>query len=158
MLLHSTSGPLSAAELTSYGTALQKLPGVGSVAAPAVSADRRTADYPVTLSYDPVSTKAVNAMKNSIMPGAHAAAPRGTYALVGGTTAVYSAIQRAIDHRKRVGVRRACPRELLQPHSGLTFESNFQCEADERRAGIEKPAHRCRRKRAHAALDQPPGQ
>ena len=32
------------------------------------------------------------------MPGAHAAAPPGTYALVGGTTAVYADIQRAINH------------------------------------------------------------
>ena len=32
------------------------------------------------------------------MPGAHAAAPPGTYALVGGTTAVYADIQRAVNH------------------------------------------------------------
>ena len=37
-------------------------------------------------------------MKNTIMPGAHAAAPAGTYALVGGTTAVFADIQRAINH------------------------------------------------------------
>ena len=98
VLLHSSSGPLSASELSRYGTALKALHGVGSVAAPAVSADHRTADYPVTLSYDPASTQAVNVMKSSITPGAHAAAPPGTYALVGGTTAVYADIQRAINH------------------------------------------------------------
>ena len=32
------------------------------------------------------------------MPGAHAAAPPGTYALVGGTTAVFADIQRAVNH------------------------------------------------------------
>src|SRR5438876_1829260 len=37
-------------------------------------------------------------MKSSIMPGAHAAAPHGTYALVGGTTAVFADIQRAVNH------------------------------------------------------------
>ena len=98
MLLHSSSGRLSAAELAGYGARLEKLHGVGSVAAPALSADRATADYRVTLSYDPVSTQAVAVMKNSIMPGAHAAAPPGTYALVGGTTAVYADIQRAVNH------------------------------------------------------------
>jgi putative drug exporter of the RND superfamily len=98
VFLHSTSGPLSASELSGYGTALKALPGVGSVAAPAVSADKATADYQLTLSYDPASTQAVGAMKGSIMPGAHAAAPRGTYALVGGTTAVYADIQRAVNH------------------------------------------------------------
>jgi RND superfamily putative drug exporter len=98
VLLHSSSGPLSAPELASYGTRLTALHGVGSVAAPALSANRATADYRVTLSYDPGSTQAVAVMKNSIMPGAHAAAPPGTYSLVGGTTAVYADIQRAINH------------------------------------------------------------
>ncbi len=98
VLLHSSSGPLSASELTGFGTALKGLHGVGSVAAPTVSADKETADYQLTLTYDPASTQAVSVMKNSIMPGAHAAASAGTYALVGGTTAVYSDIQRAINH------------------------------------------------------------
>jgi len=98
VLLHSSSGPLSASQLASYGTALKTLHGVGSVAAPALSADRATADYRLTLSYDPPSTQAVDVMKNSIRPGAHAAAPPGTYALVGGTTAVYADIQRAVNH------------------------------------------------------------
>jgi RND superfamily putative drug exporter len=98
VLLHSSSGPLSATELSGYGTALKGLHGVGAVGAPAVSADHRTAVYPVTLSYDPASRQAVGVMRSSIMPGAHAAAPQGTYALVGGTTAVYTDIQRAINH------------------------------------------------------------
>jgi RND superfamily putative drug exporter len=98
VLLHSSAGPLSASRLASYGTALKALPGVGSVSVPAVSADRATADYQVQLSYDPQSTKAVNVMKNSIEPGAHAAAPPGTYALVGGTTAVFADIQHAVNH------------------------------------------------------------
>jgi len=98
VLLHSTAGPLSAAELSGYGTALKALPGVGSVGAPAVSADHETADYQLTLSYDPASTQAVGAIRGTIMPGAHAKAPPGTYALVGGTTAVYADIQRAVNH------------------------------------------------------------
>jgi putative drug exporter of the RND superfamily len=98
VLLHSSSGPLSASQLAGYGTALKTLHGVGAVAAPALSADRATADYRLTLSYDPASTQAVDVMKNSIRPGAHTAAPPGTYALVGGTTAVYADIQRAVNH------------------------------------------------------------
>jgi len=98
VLLHSSSGPLQASELARYGAALKTLHGVGSVAAPALSADQATADYRVTLSYDPASTQAVAVMKNSIMPGAHGAAPPGTYALVGGTTAVFADIQRAVNH------------------------------------------------------------
>src|SRR5215471_16507054 len=98
VFLHSSSGPLSVSQLAGYGTALKTLHGVGSVAAPVLSADRATADYRLTLSYDPPSTQAVDVMKNSIRPGAHAAAPPGTYALVGGTTAVYADIQRAVNH------------------------------------------------------------
>jgi putative drug exporter of the RND superfamily len=98
VLLHSSSGPLSPAQLAGYRAQLKTLHGVGSVAAPAVSADKATADYRVTLTYDPSSTQAVGVMKSSIMPGAHAAAPPGTYALVGGTTAVFADIQRAVNH------------------------------------------------------------
>ncbi len=98
VLLHSSSGPLSAARLADYGAALGKLHGVGSVAAPTLSKDRTTADYGVTLSYDPQSTAAINVLDSSVRPGAHAAAPPGTYALVGGTTAVYADLQHAIDH------------------------------------------------------------
>ena len=99
MLLHATAGrPLPAADLAAYGAKLKTLPGVGSVAAPRLSADRATADYTVTLSYDPQSTAAVKLMKNTLVPGAHAAAPAGTYALVGGTTSVFADIQRAVNH------------------------------------------------------------
>jgi RND superfamily putative drug exporter len=98
VLLHSSSGPLSRSQLASYDTALKTLPGVGSVGAPDVSADRATADYQVQLSYDPQSTQAVDVIKNSVTPGAHAQAPPGTYALVGGTTAVFADIQHAVNH------------------------------------------------------------
>jgi RND superfamily putative drug exporter len=99
VLLHSTSGrALSAAQLGAYGRKLKTLPGVGSVAAPQLSPDSATADYPVTLDQDPVSTVAVNTVKGPLRAGAHAAAPPGTEALVGGTTAVYADIQRAINH------------------------------------------------------------
>ena len=37
-------------------------------------------------------------MKNTLVPGAHATAPPGTYALVGGTTSVFADIQRAVNH------------------------------------------------------------
>ena len=99
VLLHTTSGrPLPAADLAAYGAKLKTLAGVGAVGTPKLSADRATADYPVTLSDDPQSTAAVNVMKSTLVPGAHAAAPAGTYALVGGTTSVFADIQRAVNH------------------------------------------------------------
>ena len=99
MLLHSSSGqPLTAPDLAAYGAKLKTLAGVGAVAPPTLSADQATAAYTVTLSYNPESTAAVNVMKSKLRPGAHAAAPAGTYALVGGTTAVFADIQRAVNH------------------------------------------------------------
>ena len=99
MLLHSVSGqPLATSDVTAYEAKLKTLPGVGSVAPPTVSSDRATAAYTVTMSYNPQSTAAVTVMKSKLRPGAHAAAPAGTYALVGGTTAVFADIQRAVNH------------------------------------------------------------
>ena len=98
VFLHASSGSLSQSQLTSYSTALKGLQGVGAVGAPTVSKDGATAAYELTLSYDPTSTKAIDAVKNSVRPGAHAAAPAGTFALVGGTTAVFADIQRAVNH------------------------------------------------------------
>jgi RND superfamily putative drug exporter len=98
VFLHATSGTLTAAEATSYGTKLKTMDGVGAVAAPKVSADKATAEYTVTLSSDPESTTAVNTLKHGLRPQAHAAAPPGTYALVGGTTAVFADIQAAMNH------------------------------------------------------------
>jgi RND superfamily putative drug exporter len=96
--LHATSGTLSAAEIADYGTKLKTMDGVGAVAPAALSADKATAEYTVTLKVDPESTTAVNTVKNGLRPQAHAAAPPGTYALVGGTTAVFADIQAAMNH------------------------------------------------------------
>jgi RND superfamily putative drug exporter len=99
VLLHARSGqPLPTAELAAYEAKLKTLSGVGAVAPPKLSADRATANYTVTLSYNPQSTVAVNVLKTTLQPGIHAAAPAGTYALVGGTTAVFADIQRAVNH------------------------------------------------------------
>jgi putative drug exporter of the RND superfamily len=99
VLLQDTSGgALPASDLATFGAKLKTLPGVGAVAPPKLSAGRATADYTVTLSSDPQSTTAVNVVKNQLRPAVHAAAPAGTTALVGGTTAVFADIQRAVNH------------------------------------------------------------
>ena len=99
VLLHATSGrQLTPAELVTYGNKLKTLDGVGTVAPPVLSADKATAAYTVTLAVDPESTTAVHKLQGPIRDGAHAAAPPGTYALVGGTTAVFADIQRAVNH------------------------------------------------------------
>jgi putative drug exporter of the RND superfamily len=95
--LHTSSGGLTAADVTSYYAKLKAMPGVGAVAAPVTSKDGATAEFSVYLAQDPESTTAVNLVRNQLRPDAHAAAPAGTYALVGGTTAVYADIQSALN-------------------------------------------------------------
>jgi RND superfamily putative drug exporter len=98
VLLHATRGAtLTPAEVTAFQARLKSLDGVGTVAPAKLSADKSTADYTVTLSLNPQSTAAVHAI-GPIRDGAHGAAPPGTYALVGGTTAVFADIQRAVNH------------------------------------------------------------
>jgi RND superfamily putative drug exporter len=98
VLLHARSGRLQAGDLTTYGASLKKLADVGAVSPPQLSADKATAAYTVTLTLDPTSTAAVHAVEGPIRTGAHADAPPGTYALVGGTTAVFADIQKAVNH------------------------------------------------------------
>jgi putative drug exporter of the RND superfamily len=95
--LHTSSGTLTTAEVTSYQAKLRGMPGVGSVAAPVTSKDGATAEFTVYLTQDPESTAAVNLVQNRLRPDAHAAAPRGTEALVGGTTSVFADIQQALN-------------------------------------------------------------
>ena len=97
VFLHASSGPLTTAEVTSYAAKLRAMPGVGAVAAPLTSKDGATAEYNVYLKDDPESTAAVNLVQNQLRPDAHAAAPPGTEALVGGITAVFADIQKALN-------------------------------------------------------------
>jgi putative drug exporter of the RND superfamily len=96
VLLHSNA-PLSASELSSYQKSLKHLAHVSTVSPAKLSADSHTAYYSATLSVNPTSTAAVHAI-GPIRDGAHAAAPPGSYALVGGTTGVFADIQRAVNH------------------------------------------------------------
>jgi RND superfamily putative drug exporter len=98
VLLHSSAGQLAPADLSDFQSRLKGLTDVGSVSPPQLSADKATAAYTVTLSVDPASTTAVHAVEGPIRAGAHAAAPAGTYALVGGTTAVFADIGKAVNH------------------------------------------------------------
>jgi RND superfamily putative drug exporter len=99
VLLRSTDGaPLSKGQLAEYQAALTKVPGVGQVNPPIPSADGTVADFRVTLNAVPESNTAMNTVKGPLRSTAHAAAPPGTTALVGGITSVYVDIQAATNH------------------------------------------------------------
>ncbi|HEX4686753.1 MAG TPA: MMPL family transporter [Nocardioides sp.] len=98
VLLHSTDGqPLDQATTTAYGRALAQAEGVGQVGPAALSSDSLTASYQVVLDSDPTSDAALAAIKGPVRDAAHANAPPGTEALVGGTTSVFADFQKAMD-------------------------------------------------------------
>ncbi|MGC0418863.1 MMPL family transporter [Embleya sp. AB8] len=96
--LKSTTGqPLTPAERAPFEAALKQVKGVGSVADPLLAGDGRTAFYSVVLTDSPATDSALSTIKNRLRPTLHNAAPAGTEALVGGITAVYVDINRAVD-------------------------------------------------------------
>jgi putative drug exporter of the RND superfamily len=103
VLLHSTDGkPLDDAETAQFGTDLGKADGVGQVGPAQTSPDRLTASYSVVLASDPTSDEALLAIKGPVRDAAHAAAPDGTEALVGGTTSVFVDFQTAMNRDYKV--------------------------------------------------------
>lgn len=95
--LTSDDGPLPPARTAAFRGQLDGVRGVGEVSAPRLSPDRTTASYSVVLSDPPASDKALQTVKDRLRPVAHEKAPSGTEALVGGTTAVYVDINKAVD-------------------------------------------------------------
>lgn len=97
VILHSTNGqPFTGEQLTTFGTALGKAKGVAMVAPGVPSKDGQTAIFSAILAEDPGSDQAMELMRDSIRPTAHDAAPEGSKALVGGTTAVFLDLQQAM--------------------------------------------------------------
>ena len=103
VLLHSTDGqPLTQGELTAYAAELGQAQGVGQVGPATLSDDKTTASFSVVLEEDPTSDQALADVKGPIRDAAHAAAPEGTVALVGGTTSVFVDFQKAMNRDYRV--------------------------------------------------------
>ncbi|QCX74888.1 Membrane protein YdfJ [Streptomyces sp. YIM 121038] len=96
-LTSTGDGPLAEGQPAAFRKRLESVDGVGSVAAPKVSKDGTTASYSVVLADPPASEKALGTIKDELRPAAHADAPTGTKALVGGITAVYVDINKAVD-------------------------------------------------------------
>jgi putative drug exporter of the RND superfamily len=97
--LQSVNGtPLDAGQLTAYQGRLAAVKGVGQVSQPTLSPDKTVADFQVTLASDAQSNQALDTVKGPLRDTAHADAPAGTKAYVGGLTAVFVDIQAAVDH------------------------------------------------------------
>lgn len=102
--LNSTDGkPLPGGELAAFKSTLQGVDGVSSVAfdrAKDVSKAGTTANYTVTLKYEAASDQAIKTV-GEVRSAAHAAAPDGTEALVGGTSSIFKDINAAVNHDYR---------------------------------------------------------
>lgn len=95
----STNGtPLDKSTFPAYTEALGKVPGVAQVGQqPLLSKDGLTADFTVTLKDAPASGAAIDTV-GKLRTTAHAEAPQGTKAYVGGLTSVYKDINTAMAH------------------------------------------------------------
>ena len=89
--------PLDKTALASYKTKLAAVDGVGSVAAPKFSKDGTVADFSVILADAPESDKALDTVAGPLRDAAHANAPEGATAYVGGITSVYVDIKAAMN-------------------------------------------------------------
>jgi RND superfamily putative drug exporter len=101
VLLRSPNS-LSQNQLESYRTALSRTDGVSQVSEPALSHDNSVADFTVTLSSAPESDQAIATVRGPLRSAAHAAAPPGTTAVVGGLTSVFVDFQDAMNHDYRI--------------------------------------------------------
>ncbi len=99
VFLQSDNGAkLTTAELSGYRTELAGISGVGNVGEAVPNAADTVAVFEVTLTDAPASSAAMNVVSGSLRTAAHAQAPAGTTALVGGVTAIYVDIRSAMDH------------------------------------------------------------
>ena len=89
--------PVDKGSVATLEQKLQGVPGVASVTPALYDKKADTADISVTLSDNPESSQAMDTVKQ-LRDVAHAAAPEGTKALVGGETAIYVDINKAINH------------------------------------------------------------
>lgn len=98
-LVYLESGSaLTGAQLDTYRIELGRTPGVGQVGEPRVAGNGGVAEFQVTLTAQPDSDDALATVRGPLRDTAHAAAPAGTTAAVGGMTSVFVDFQDAMNH------------------------------------------------------------
>jgi RND superfamily putative drug exporter len=96
MLESATGKPIDAASLPAYAKKLDTAKGVEQVAPGVVSKDGKIALFTAVLADSPTSQAAEDNVKGPIRDLAHAAAPAGTHAYVGGQTSVFVDLGKAM--------------------------------------------------------------
>jgi RND superfamily putative drug exporter len=92
--------PLDKSTLGSYAKQLGDVDGVAEARLTQFSKDGATADFTVTLQYEASTDKAIDTV-GRVRDVAHAQAPPGTKALVGGLSSIYKDIDIAVSHDYR---------------------------------------------------------
>ncbi|MFC9283293.1 MMPL family transporter [Streptomyces collinus] len=99
--LSSTDGkPLDRSAFDSYARRLGAVDGVADARMTQVNKAGTTADFTVTLKYEASTDKAIDAV-GRVRDVAHAGAPRGTEAVVGGMSSIFKDIDAAVNHDYR---------------------------------------------------------
>ena len=96
IVLAAESGPLDEASVQTFTGAISRADGVGQVTPAQFSPDRTVARINVLLNYESGSPRALDAIQDDIRPAAHAAAPPGAVALVGGSSATFADVRDAV--------------------------------------------------------------
>ncbi|MEV4001963.1 MMPL family transporter [Actinomadura sp. NPDC049753] len=84
--------PVGQQQLQEFSKAVENAPGVGRVQPPVPGQDKSVARVDLVLKLNPASNKAISLVKDDLTPAVHKAAPEGTRAYVGGSTAIFSDI------------------------------------------------------------------
>ncbi|GAB1339465.1 MMPL family transporter [Streptomyces sp. E-15] len=96
--LTSTDGkPLDKSAFDAYARRLGAVDGVAAVRMSQVNKEGTTADFTVTLKYEASTDKAIDAV-GKVRDVAHASAPGGTEAFVGGMSSIFKDINAAVNH------------------------------------------------------------
>ncbi|MEU9387252.1 MMPL family transporter, partial [Streptomyces sp. NPDC048279] len=99
--LSSTDGkPLDTSAFDTYAARLGAVDGVANARMSQVNKAGTTADFTVTLKYEASTDKAIEAV-GRVRDVAHAGAPEGTEAVVGGMSSIYKDIDSAVNHDYR---------------------------------------------------------
>ncbi|MEU8300859.1 MMPL family transporter [Micromonospora sp. NPDC048909] len=94
-LTTGNGSPLTDQQVSDFAAAVAKAPGVGQAQPPERSTDPSVARVNLLLNENPVSNEAIKLVREDLRGAVHAAAPPGTRALVGGTTAIFADINSA---------------------------------------------------------------
>jgi RND superfamily putative drug exporter len=102
ILVADDAGTLAPDTLSPYAQRLAHLPGIASGGVARIAPDGHTAEIDLVLTDNPTGSSALRTIRQTVRPMAHAHAPAGTVALVGGTTAAYADIAEAVDRDMKV--------------------------------------------------------